>query len=204
MPVTSYGWEYIPWNTVDKFMFSQAGFPYEVTKAINDSAWDKLLKARKVRATDPEGTDMTWNWQPQYGAMIREEWPGYAVVLTGHLGSFPQFLSPLDANAHGKIAGTLNHMGSFPHLTLTIEKNEITKVEGGGEYGKQWQAMLESCRATQYPGFPAPGCGWFEEAAIGTDAWRARSLDFPDYPFESAWERGRSGVIHWGSGFPVT
>jgi hypothetical protein len=159
VPVTPYGWEYIPWSTADKFMFSQAGFPHEVQKAIDEKAWDHLLKARKIRATDLEGTDMTWNWHPKYAGMLREEWPGYAVVLTGHLGSFPEFLSPPDAEAQGKIAGTINHMGTFPHLTLTINRNEIIKIEGGGEYGKQWQDMLQSCRGIQYPGFPAPGCG---------------------------------------------
>lgn len=200
VPVTPYKWEYIPWSTVDKFMFSQASFPFELQKAIDNKAWDNLLKARKIHVTDPEGTDMTWNWNPQYAAMLREEWPGYAVVLTGHLGSFPEFLSPLDADAHGTIGGTLNHMGTFPYLKITVDKNQITKIEGGGEYGKQWQGMIEACKSIQYPGFPAPGCGWFEEAAIGSDAWRARSLGFPDYPFEAAWERGRSGVIHWGLG----
>ena len=200
VPATPYGWEYIPWATADQFMFSQAGFPYEVQKAIDNKAWDNLLKARKIHATDPEGTDMTWNWQSHYAGMLREEWPTYDVVLTGHLGSFPEFLSPLDADAHGTIGGTLNHTGTFPHMVLTVNKNEITKIEGGGEYGKQWQEMLQTCRSIQYPGFPAPGCGWFEEAAIGTDTWRARSLNFPDYPFEAAWERGRAGVIHWGLG----
>lgn len=200
VPVTSYGWEYIPWNTVDKFMFSQAGFPYEVQKAIDNKAWDMLLKTEKIHATDPEGTDMTWNWHPNYGSLIREEWPNYNVVLTGHIGTFPEFLSPADAKANGTIGGTINHVGTFPHLLLTIKDNEIVKIEGGGQYGKEWQGMLAACRGIQYPGFPAPGCGWFEEAAVGSDVWRGRALEFADYPFAAAWERGRSGVIHWGLG----
>jgi hypothetical protein len=200
VPVTPYKWEYIPWETVDMFMFSQAGFPYEVQKAIDDKAWDMLLKSTHIRATDPEGTDMNWDWQAKYAAMLREEWPGYAVVLTGHLGSFPEFLSPLDANANGIIAGTINHTGSFPRLALTIKKNEIVKVEGGGEYGKKWQEMLNACRGVQYPGFPAPGCGWFEEAAVGSDVWRSRALDYTETNAHASWERGRAGVIHWGLG----
>lgn len=200
VPVTPYRWEYIPWETVDMFMFSQAGFPYEVQKAMDDKAWDMLLKSKHIRATDPEGTDMNWNWHANYGALLREEWPGYAVVLTGHLGSFPEFLSPLDADANGIIAGTINHTGSFPHLALTIKKNEIVKIDGGGEYGQKWQEMLKACRSIQYPGFPGPGCGWFEEAAVGSDVWRSRALDYTDTNAHASWERGRAGVIHWGLG----
>lgn len=200
VPVTPYGWEYIPWDTVDKFMFSQAGFPYEVQKAIDDKAWDLLLKSRKIRATDPEGTDMSWNWRPNYGGLLKEEWPGYAVVLTGHLGTFPEFLSPPDAEATGRIAGTINHTGTFPLITLTLKNNEILKVEGGGEYGKRWQDVLAACKNIQFPGFPGPGCGWFEEAALGSDVWRSRALEFADYTSAASWERGRAGVIHWGLG----
>ncbi len=42
IPITSFGWEYIPWDTSDKFMFSQAGFPYEVQQALDRKAWDLL------------------------------------------------------------------------------------------------------------------------------------------------------------------
>ncbi len=35
---------------------------------------------------------------------------------------------------------------------------------------------------------------------MGSDPWRARSLDFADYTRGASWERGRSGVIHWGLG----
>jgi len=199
-PMESYDWEYIPWDTADQFLFSQAGFPYEVQYAMDRKAYSTLLRARKIRATDPEGTDMAWNWHPNYEGINREEHPGYEFVLAGHLGAIPQFHSPLDADANGTIAGTINHTGTFPRLALTITKNQIAKVAGGGEYGRLWQEMLEACRGIQFPGFPAPGCGWFEEAAIGSDVWRARSLDFAESIGGASWERGRAGVIHWGLG----
>lgn len=200
VPTTPFRWEYIPWDTVDKFMFSQAGFPYEVQKALDDKLWQTLLRARKVRVTDPEGTAMSWNWKPNYAGMVHEEWPHYEGTLTGHIGSFPQFLSPADAEANGTIGGTINHTGTFPRILLTLRNNEIVKIDGGGEYGEKWKQMLELCRGTQFPGFPAPGCGWFEEAAVGTDVWRARGLEIDEYAGGASWERGRAGVIHFGLG----
>ncbi|MBI2819833.1 MAG: hypothetical protein HYX73_07625 [Acidobacteria bacterium] len=199
IPITSFGWEYIPWDTADKFMFSQAGLPYEVQHVLDQKAWDLLLRSRQIHNTDPEGTDMTWDWHPNFVGLLREEWPNYSVVLAGHISPFPLLISPKEANANGTIGGTINHTGTFPHILLTIRNNEIAKVEGGGEYGKLWQEMLESCRGIQYPGFPAPGCGWFEESSVGTDPWRARALKYADYSGDS-WERGRTGVIHWGLG----
>lgn len=200
VPNTKFGWEYIPWDTADKFLYSQAGFPYELQRAMDVKQWELLGKARKIHATDPEGVDMTWNFLPQFIGMMHEEFPGYDIVLAGHLGSFPEFLSPPEAKANGVIAGTINHTGTFPRIVLTLQDNAIVKIDGGGQYGERWKKRLEICKDVQYPGFPAKGCGWFEEAAVGSDVWRVRNLEMADHSGAASWERGRSGVIHWGLG----
>ena len=201
-PRADYRWEYIPWVTADKFMFSMAGFPFEVQNRVDEMLWDTMIHGRTIHATDPEGTDMTWHWQPEFVSMLREHWPGYPMVKAGHLSAIPLFRSPETADANGVLGGTINHTGTYPHIKLTIEKNEIVKVEGGGEYGKRWREVLEDCKekGIRFPGFPAPGCGWFEEAAIGTDPWRARDLEADIRLRAHSWERGRSGIIHWGLG----
>ncbi|MBI2818759.1 MAG: hypothetical protein HYX73_02165 [Acidobacteria bacterium] len=193
-------WEYIPWDTADKFMFGMAGFPFEVQDLMDRKGYSTLMNARKIHATDPEGTDMTWKWEPNFAGINREEHPDWDLVLAGHLSPIPLLRSPIEADANGIVAGTINHTGTFPRIALTIRKNEIVKVEGGDEYGQRWQKMLEACRGVQFPGFPAPGCGWFEEAATGSDPWRARALDFAETRGAASWERGRAGVIHWGIG----
>lgn len=200
-PKADYRWEYIPWDTVDKFMYSMAAFPYEVQEIIDKQMWSTITKARKIHATDPEGTDITWNWDPKFEGMLRENWPGYEILKQGHISPMPLFMSPEEANANGKIAGTVNHAGTFPHMELTIVKNDITKITGGGVFGQRWDEVLQDCKKVgiKYPGFPAVGCGWFEEAAIGTDPWRTRSLD-AEMRNRYVWERGRSGAIHWGLG----
>jgi len=200
-PKADYRWEYIPWDTVDKFQNSMAAFPYEIQEALDKAMWKTITQARKIHATDPEGTDITWNWDPKFEGMLHENWPGYEILKQGHISPMPLFMSPIEANANGKIAGNINHAGLFPHLVLTIEKNEIVNIEGGGEYGRRWKEVLDECKAKkiQFPGFPGVGCGWFEEAAIGTDPWRTRDLA-AEMRNRFVWERGRSGVIHWGLG----
>ena len=200
-PKSDYRWEYIPWDTADKFMYSMAGYPFEIQNRIDELLWDAMTKARTIHATDPEGTDMTWHWQPNYVSLLREHWPGYKMVKAGHLSPIPMLQSPADADANGVIGGTTNHRGTFPRIRITVAKNDIVKIEGGGDYGKLWQEVLDDCKniGIQYPGFPAPGCGWFEEAAIGTDPWRSRDLA-TDIWNHYSWERGRAGVIHWGLG----
>jgi len=200
-PKAEYRWEYIPWDTTDKFINSMAAFPYELQEMVDVKMWNTIKAARKIHVTDPEGTDITWNWDPKFEGMLHENWPGYEILKQGHISPMPLFMSPAEANANGKIAGNINHAGTFPHLALTISKNEIVKVEGGGEFGKRWQEVLDDCKAQKihYPGFPDVGCGWFEEAAIGTDPWRTRDLA-ADIRNRFVWERGRSGVIHWGLG----
>ncbi len=200
-PRADYRWEYIPWDTADKFLYSMAAFPYEIQEMLDEKLWAAITNARTIRATDPEGTNLTWNWDAKFEGMLREHWPGYRILKQGHISPIPLFMSPVEANANGTIAGTVNHAGTFPHLKLTIQNNEIVRVEGGGEFGARWQEVLDDCRqkGIHYPGFPAPGCGWFEEAAIGTDPWRARDLA-AEIRNRYTWERGRSGVIHWGLG----
>ena len=200
-PRADYRWEYIPWDTADKFLYSMSAFPYEIQEMLDEKLWSAITNGRKIHATDPEGTDMTWNWKPQFEGMSREHWPGYRILKQGHISPIPMLMSPIEADANGTIAGTVNHAGTFPHLKLTIQSNEIVRVEGGGEFGSRWQEVLEDCRekGIHYPGFPAPGCGWFEEAAIGTDPWRTRDLA-ADLRNRYSWERGRSGAIHWGLG----
>jgi hypothetical protein len=200
-PRAAYRWEYIPWDTPDKFLYSMAAFPYELQELMDVKLWKAITSARKIHATDPEGTDITWNWDPKFEGMLHENWPGYEILKQGHISPMPLFMSPVEANANGKIAGNINHAGTFPHLVLTIQKNEIMKVEGGGEFGRRWDEVLQDCKTVgiHYPGFPAPGCGWFEEAAIGTDPWRTRDLA-AEIRNRYVWERGRSGVIHWGLG----
>ncbi|MBI2820415.1 MAG: hypothetical protein HYX73_10580 [Acidobacteria bacterium] len=203
-PVEEFRWEYIPWDTVDKFMYSMAAVPYEIQNRVDELLWNAMTKARTIHNTDPEGTDLTTHWLPHFGTLLREskEHEYHEIMLKGHMSAMPLFLSPIEADANGVIGGTTNHTGSYPNIKVTVQKNSVVKIEGGGEYGKRWQALLDECLKDKIhnPVYPSAGCGWLIEIAIGTDQWRARDMEADLRRSGYVWERGRSGVIHWGMG----
>jgi hypothetical protein len=73
-------WEKIPWQTLDEFISGTAEYPAEVLDAIDEKTWDTLLKARKVRITDPEGTDIRWT-------VRSDDRPSGSKVSKGHIMS---------------------------------------------------------------------------------------------------------------------
>jgi hypothetical protein len=210
-PVSKFRWERIPWDTVEKFVLS-AGFPGEVQDLIDQKIWEVFKVARRVHITDPEGTDLRWSVRPDFFTKLHDEYddpiypPGtYDVVKRGHLSLTPLFLAMEGGDAQGTVAGTINHAGVFPQTILHLSGGKIVRAEAGGRYGETINAVLKKYEAIQYPGFPGPGVGWFIEAALGTNPRRSRAMTSIEGESMS-WERGRSGVIHWGFGVstPVT
>ena len=199
-PEVDVTWEKMPWQTVDEFISGTVEFPPDLAEALDKKLWEMLLKARKVRITDPEGTDISWTVkrEDQEKAMARS---GSDVVYRGHIMSHP----PLDLkdvlDVKGVIAGTSNHAGVFPHIKVYIENNEITEIEAGGAYGESWKAVLEKYKDVQWPGSPGPGMGWLYEVAIGTNPKATRPANAMHESRRIwSWERARTGIIHWGIG----
>ncbi|MBI4444387.1 MAG: hypothetical protein HY645_00645 [Acidobacteria bacterium] len=203
IPHTPFRWEYIPWDTVEKFITGAPDFPSEVQELIDRKVWDILQKAKRVRVVDPEGTDLSWSMKPEYFDQIRQHWPGYDVVLKGHVGLSPLQFTPPGFDAKGVVAGTLNHAGTFPAMKLFIEGGKIVRIEGGGRYGELWQQLLAANKDAQVPGFPGAGAGWFQESSLGTNPKIARLTDtlIAERP---GWERLRSGIIHFGFGLTIS
>ncbi|MBI4484035.1 MAG: hypothetical protein HY652_14245 [Acidobacteria bacterium] len=191
-PTPHFRWEEIPWLTVDTFMAGLATFPFELQAAIDRKAWDLLSRARRIRVTDPEGTDVSWTVPPNlFGSKINN--PGHLMAIPdGYFGEKP--------NLAGVIAGTINHTGAFPHIKVHVKSNRIERIEGGGSYGEGWQAVLKKYESTHWPGHPGPGFGWVHECAIGTNPKAGRPVNVTQLPTGTVWERRRSGVIHWGIG----
>ena len=207
-PVTPYRWERIPWDSIEKFVVS-AGFPADVQTLIDKKVWDAFKSARRIRITDPEGTDLSWSVKPGHLDILLKEWddpiypPGtYDIVKRGHISLTPLFMAMSDIDAEGVVAGTINHAGVFPNVKLFLEGGKIVRAESGGRYGETIQAVLRKYENVQYPGFPGPGAGWFIEASLGTNPRRAR-VSTVTKGESMLWERGRSGVIHWGFGVSI-
>ncbi|MBI4481305.1 MAG: hypothetical protein HY652_00305 [Acidobacteria bacterium] len=209
-PVNSFRWERIPWTTVEKFF--SADFPAEVQDLIDKKIWDAFKNARRIRIKDPEGTDLTWSVKPEHIDKLLREYDDpiyprgtYDIVKRGHISLTPLFMAMPDIDAKGIVAGTINHAGVFPHTKLYVEGGKVVRVEAGGRYGEAIQQVLKKYEDVQYPGFPGKGVGWFIEAALGTNPKVAR-VSTVTKGESMLWERGRSGVIHWGFGvsIPVT
>lgn len=200
IPLTPFRWEYIPWDRIEKFVTGVPDFPAEVQDLIDKKIWEVLKRAKRIRVTDAEGTDLSWSIKPEYFDLLKKEWPGYEVVLNGHISLTPLFAPPEGIDAQGVIAGTINHTGIFPHIKLYIEKGRIARIEGGGRYGELWRQFLNEHKDLHVPGFPGAGAGWFIEAALGTNPRAARLPYVLKEGWSTSWERVRSGVIHFGLG----
>ena len=164
-----YRWEFIPWNTMDKFVTGMAEYPYELLEAIDQKVWDTMLRAKRVRVTDPEGTDISWTVSQEgyeeAGARKR-----FGIAIRGHVGLWPNnyFPEAQPPDANGVIAGTLNGSGTFPPIKVFLEDHSLYKIEGGGAYAEFWKSLIDKYKDVQWPLHPGPGMTWLREAAIGT------------------------------------
>jgi hypothetical protein len=192
-------WQYVFWDRLDKFVTS-ASFPLEVQDALDQAAWDLVTKAKRFRARDPEGTDITWTVKPHYWEEAKKTY-NFNIVHEGHLSPIPMGMgvdSFMESDAEGVIAGTLNHAGPFPHLRVSINRANFSGVEGGGQYGQLLREALGKWKDVQLPGHPGPGINKLWEVAIGTTPKATRTKSYREEG--GSWERARSGVIHWGMG----
>lgn len=186
-------WAYIPWKSVDQFLVSAGGIPLELLQLVDETAWNMLTKAVRIRATDPEGTDITWTTRTN-------DWQSPNAYMPGHLMAHPGA-----GGATGTIAGTFNHTGPYPQIKLMFKDDLLQGIEGGGSYGQRWRTTRDQWKDVNYPGKDGPGMfQYLFECAIGTNPQSARPKDVLDRAMENIWERTRSGVIHWGIGRDIS
>ncbi|MBI4465632.1 MAG: hypothetical protein HY647_13085, partial [Acidobacteria bacterium] len=182
-------WRWLPWDWTDKFMVNAANMPPELLKFVDDTAWRTLTEAVSIHAVDPEGTDITWNSNP-------EAWERPGAHNPGHLNTHQGI-----ANATGVIAGTWNHTGAYPQIRAAFRNERLEGIEGGGAYGQKWRAIRDQWKDISWPGKQGPGLfTWLQEAAIGTNPKSARPKEALDRARANTWERRRAGIIHWGVG----
>lgn len=187
-------------------------FPDELWRLIDEKALAFFGDAEEVHITDPQGTDLSWHVTEEQSRL----WPQGGNVPGHLLGSTIQavrFARPVDAflteasqfmpTLNGVVAGTGNHTGYFPHIEVTIERGIISKIKGGGRYGKLWREVVDTYSDVQYPGFPYKGWAFFNDASIGTNPKAHRNSEGL-WESHDSWtnlpERLRAGVIHFGFG----
>ncbi len=203
IPNVPHRYEAIPFLQVEHFASAATVYPRDLHTMINLKTWKAFFEAGrggKVRVTDPEGTDLSYTLFPEYFDGTRR---GYTEVpWWGHLLAHgPTPIIPKE-DASGVVMGTTSHFQKpFPRIRVTLERGRVERIEGGGDYGDGWRALIEESKNTQYPCFPRPGLFWLWEVAIGTNPKIARPRNIQllsSGGFE--WERRRSGIIHIGLG----
>lgn len=209
----------LDWPTREQLASPAVMYPEEIIEALDRASWKILRQTETVRITDPEGTDISFTWFPEYWEIMDGNYPAYQTegfgthhysrgalknpLISGHLTGYPLGIVLPKSDVRGVVAGTSDHLGPYPHIKLYLENNKVTRIEGGGEFGDEWRKFIEQNKDVKYPHYPAPGIDWFIEAAIGTHPKVIR----PFNTFESATTRGsfmserdRSGIIHLGIG----
>lgn len=207
----------LPFMSTEMLATPAQTMPYEVLQAIDAWSWHKFRQARKLRVTDPEGTDITYSNKDEYydaeRTEFREDWLNlwvpsnakpWATYTPGHVWAKHPFPSTLD-DAEGVIAGTMNHIGPYPHVSMTLERGRIVEIHEGGLFGDKLRALKAETDGVQYPGYPDRGLLYLWEVAVGTNPKVHRVRE----NFLTGWntglyERMRSGVIHLGFGTPIS
>ncbi len=204
----------MPFITPEILASPAHAMPIEVINAIDRWTWDRIRGAKRVRITDPEGTDLSFTNHDEYWDERREfyhpdlvaaTWRGNEhfgkTYLPGHITGRPWMFHPTKEDACGVIAGTTNHIAPVDWTQLIVENSRITKINEGGEFGDKLRDVMERTKDLQYPTFPGKGIMHWWEASIGTNPHIHRPRkDFPSGFVNCLYERVRSGVIHMGFG----
>ncbi|MBI4445789.1 MAG: hypothetical protein HY645_07750 [Acidobacteria bacterium] len=187
----------VPSFSADSFFRSTTRFPRELRELLEKKAWQQFRQARKVRVTDPEGTDLRWEMPPEIEkveAPVRywNEW----LCMPEHLVGAPDTF--WGAKINGVIAGTMNHVGPFPHMKIFVKDDKVERIEGGGKFGEGLKEIIAKYETTTWPNLPGPSFRWMQECAIGLDPTAARPREWVALPTME--ERRRSGIFHWAFG----
>jgi len=188
--------------------------PYELLQAIDLWTWKRILTAKRVRITDPEGTDVEYTNHDGYydrkreflnPDLVHDTWTGNEgfgkTYLPGHVLGKPWVYLAGKEDGNGVIAGTTNHIAPVDWTQLVIEGSKITEINAGGAFGEKLRKLKAETDHLSYPGFPGKGLFYWWEASIGTNPHIHRPRkDFPSGWINCLYERVRSGVIHIGFG----
>ena len=128
--------------------------PYELLHAIDMWTWKRILTAKRVRITDPEGTDVEYTNHDGYydrkreflnPDLVHDTWTGNEgfgkTYLPGHVLGKPWVYLAGKEDGNGVIAGTTNHIAPVDWTQLVIENSKIVEINAGGEFGDTGPAV---------------------------------------------------------------
>ncbi|MBI2821822.1 MAG: hypothetical protein HYX74_06315 [Acidobacteria bacterium] len=187
----------LDWAKAEQLASPAVSYPDELLELIAMKTWQTYIRGKKVRVTDPEGTDLTFSLD-QTNRERFEETRGMATYGERSLDRpiahevHPDTEPYLTSNPDAEGVMVTRQVGLIPLVKLYVEKGQVVRIEGGGVAGENMKAALERFKNVQFPGYyPGPGIGWLEEVALGTNPKIG-----PAGPI-----RRRSGMLHmaWGT-----
>jgi hypothetical protein len=193
-------------------------YPDDVWQLSEGKTIEPLAHVDRVRITDPEGTDLSFEISPEMaqrwakGAYERGHLMLYPAAATGRFArstaNYPAATldgewiprSPLPS-ANGVVAGTAGDNGFFPRIEIHYKDGYVSEVVGGGTFGDLLRAFLKypQINSATYPYEDRPGFFHLYEIAMGTHPkW------FRDPQAAMRGDLGpeglRSGVLRFGLG----
>lgn len=202
-----------PYFTREIFAMSDIDYPDEIFEALSRKVWDQVYGAKKIRITDPLGTDLTVELDDDYWQnMLKVYSDFYGVSLTPDVPIFPghimvaPMISP-SMRARGVIVATALHGGLIPKTKIYVENGRFVRAEGQGSFTEYIGYLNKRFKDITFPGAPGAGANFLSEISIGTQPkvkrppWEGlRGL--PKF-WVFAESRKRSGVIHTSVGSPT-
>ena len=160
----------MPFITPEILASPAHAMPIEVINAMDRWAWDRIRNAKRVRITDPEGTDLSFTNHDEYWDAKREfynaeltatTWRGNEhfgkTYLPGHITGRPWMFHPTKEDGCGVIAGTTNHIAPVDWTQLVVENSKITKINAGGAFGDKLREVMDLTEGPAVSGRPEQG-----------------------------------------------
>jgi hypothetical protein len=159
------------------------GYPEEILAALRAASKKQIEGGKRVRVTDPNGTDFTFSFLDRSQGRIY-------------------------ADANGKVVAYAMHGGLIPKTTLHLENGSVVKVEGAGDLANQVRSVMESMKDLTWPHAPRAGGVFLVEAdldritpKIARPAWQGMYGAAKYFAFSKGYKR--AGVLTIGFGTPT-
>ena len=161
----------MPFITPEILASPAHAMPIEVINAMDRWAWDRVRTAKRVRITDPEGTDLSFTNHDEYWDAKREFYdPELTAATWTRQRAFRQDLSARPH--HGPAVDVPSHQGGRMRRHRRHDQSHRTRATGRSSssrtrrsrrstpaalFGDKLREVMELTKDLQYPGVPRQG-----------------------------------------------
>lgn len=205
-------WVGVECNTPEQLASTWGTFPKDLGDLIGEKANQAVAGGKKVRVTDREGTNLSFeeyfNPSDYFGkggtvgaAGSSEAKPRYGLFNAYMVGLIPTLHN---SSASGKIVSHSLHFGPIPMTEITLKGGRAVKIEGGGVTAAAFRDIIKRYADIDFGNHQGPGADYFEECMWGTSpkARQAYHGALTGSNLVWGWVGGgrRSGCLHMAIG----